>query len=60
MTEAQVRHYLREILPALADMADRVDAPDLGEAAFTLRMMAHKVGQAPQPASAPKDLRLVS
>jgi len=61
MTETQVRQYLGEILPALADMADKVDAPDLGEAAFALRMMAHKIGRAP-PASGspPGELRLVS
>lgn len=45
MNEAEVRQYLCEILPALAEMADAVDAPDLGDAAFTLRLMAHRVGQ---------------
>ncbi len=60
MTEVQVRQYLGEILPALADMADKVRASDLGEAAFALRMMAHKVGQLPAPASTPNELRLLN
>jgi hypothetical protein len=58
MTEAQVRQYLGEILPALAEMADRAEAPDLGEAAFVLRAMAHKVGLALEPA--PTVVHLVS
>jgi len=60
MTETQVRQYLGEILPALADMADRVDASDLGEAAFALRMMAHKIGRPLASAAASGELRLVS
>jgi hypothetical protein len=56
MTEAQVRQYLGEILPALADMADEVEAPDLGEAAFALRIMAHRVAMTPTP----PELHLVS
>jgi hypothetical protein len=58
MSENELRQYLSEILPALADMADAVEAPDLGEAAFTLRLMAHKVGKPADPMAAP--LRLVS
>lgn len=58
MNETQLRRYLGEILPALADLADAMEAPDLGEAAFTLRLLAHKV--ALLAASAPVRLRLVS
>ncbi len=60
MTESQVRQYLAEMLPALAEMADGVDAPDLGEAAFALRVMAHRVAQPPQEPPAPIPLRRVS
>ncbi len=60
MTETQVRQYLGEILPALADMADKTDAADLGEAAFALRMMAHKVRHPPAEAPAAREFRLVS
>jgi len=60
MTETQVRQYLGEILPALADMADKVEAADLGEAAFALRMMAHRIGRPPASSAAPGELRLVS
>jgi len=45
MGEGEVRRYLSDILPALADLADGVEARDLGEAAFVLRLMAHRIGR---------------
>jgi hypothetical protein len=40
MTKIEVRRYLAEILPQLADLADTIDDAALSSIAFKLRLLA--------------------
>ncbi len=47
MSSENTRRYLVEMLPQLAELADACVDDDLGEAAFTLRLLVAKIDRDP-------------